>query len=163
MKQIVQHPTYGQILYEESFWTGKKSLTVNGVRAGAVSKKEFMLDGRTVTLKGSYLSGVTLLCDGAEIEIMAKPKWYELALAFLPLIFIMVWGNNATLVSVFPIIGGAIGGLIGGVGAVSSLMLMKKADSASRKLLIGSGLFLASVFVAWITGITAITIIAMLI
>ena len=41
MKMTVNHPTYGEIVYAEGFWLGKKTLTVNGVEAAAVSKREF--------------------------------------------------------------------------------------------------------------------------
>ena len=38
MKEIVNHPIYGEIIYNENIWTGKRTLTVNGVNAQAVSK-----------------------------------------------------------------------------------------------------------------------------
>ncbi len=30
MKQVVQNEKLGEIVYEESFWTGKKTVSVNG-------------------------------------------------------------------------------------------------------------------------------------
>jgi len=38
MKEVINHPTYGEIVYDESIWTGKKIITVNGTTAPAVSK-----------------------------------------------------------------------------------------------------------------------------
>ena len=57
MKEIVQHPIYGEIVYNESFWTGKKTLTINGVCAQPVSKKKFTVEGKKVVIIGSSLMG----------------------------------------------------------------------------------------------------------
>lgn len=137
MKELVQHQVYGDIVYEESFWTGKKTLTVNGVDAQPVSKKEFMIDGKKAIIKGSYLTGIDLCVEGDTIEMSPKPKWYEVVIAILPLIFLLTWGNSVALCSIFPVVGGAIGGALGAIGAMMSLLLMKKSKSLMSKLLIG--------------------------
>ena len=31
MNEKIQNEKYGEILYDENFWTGRKSLSVNGV------------------------------------------------------------------------------------------------------------------------------------
>lgn len=55
MIQIVQHERYGAILYEEGFWLGRKSLTINGVPLQKLAKKQFQLpDGGIATLKGNF-------------------------------------------------------------------------------------------------------------
>ena len=30
MKNIIKNEKYGEILFQESFWTGKKSISING-------------------------------------------------------------------------------------------------------------------------------------
>ena len=60
MKEIVNHPTYGEIIYTESFWTGKKTLTVNGTQATPISKKSFSIDGKEAELKGGAFTGVKM-------------------------------------------------------------------------------------------------------
>ena len=55
--------------YEESFWTGKKKLSMNGVPLTPVSRREFRyLDQggaeRRISVKGNFLGGITLLYDG---------------------------------------------------------------------------------------------------
>jgi hypothetical protein len=57
MKITIQHTTYGEIIYEESIWTGKKELTVNGVKAQKTSKKTFIVDGKNAIINGSLYSG----------------------------------------------------------------------------------------------------------
>ena len=106
MKEIVQHPIYGQIVYNESFWTGKKTLTINGVCAQPVSKKEFTVEGKKVVIIGSSLMGLKLQIDNDIIEVFPKPKWYEIVFAVLPLIFLLTWGNSIALCSIFPVVGG---------------------------------------------------------
>ena len=150
MKETIQHPTYGEIVYSESFWTSKRTLTVNGIEAKPVSKKEFEVDGKTVILKGNYLSGLTLFFGAQEVKMIPPSKWYELLLAMFPLIFLLIWGNNPTACMIFPVIGGAIGGAIGGVSAITSLYLMKRTKSVGYKILIGMGVLIATILIAFL-------------
>ena len=150
MKEMTRHPVYGEIIYNESYWTGKKTLTVNGVQAKAVSKKEFLIGEKRAVLKGSHLTGATLQIDSEILQISPKPKWYEIVLAVIPFLFITTWGNNSTLCSIFPIIGGAIGGALGGAGAIISLLLMKKAKNVAAKVLIGIAATAVAVFIAFV-------------
>ena len=159
MKELVQHPIYGEIVYNESFWTGKKTLTINGVDVQPVSKKEFTVEGKKVVITGSSLMGLKLQIDNDVIEISSKPKWYEIVLAVLPLIFLLTWGNSVVLCSIFPVVGGAIGGALGGIGSVTSLLLMKNAKSLLTKLLIGISTFLGTVLIAFVLALLMIPLI----
>ncbi len=159
MKEFVQHPIYGEIVYNESFWSGKKTLTINGVDAQPVSKKEFTADGKKVVIVGSYLMGIKILIDNVAIEVSPKPKWYEIVFAVLPLIFLLTWGNSEALCSVFPVVGGAIGGALGGIGSITSLLLMKNAKSLLTKLLIGIGTFVGTVLFAFVLALLMISLI----
>ena len=103
MKEIIQHPVYGEIMYNESIWTGKKALTVNGINAQPISKKEYMINEKKALLKGSYLTGISLSIEGDTIQLSPKTKWYEMVFAILPFLFLITWGNNATLCSIFPL------------------------------------------------------------
>ena len=160
MKEYIQHPIYGEIVYNESFWTGKKALTINGVDAQPVSKKEFTAEGKKLVIIGSSLMGLKLQIDNDIVEISSKPKWYEIALAFLPLIFLLTWGNSAALCSVFPVVGGAIGGALGGIGSITSLLLMKNAKSLLTKMLIGIGAFVVTVLIAFVLALVMVLLIA---
>ena len=136
MTVLTQHQSYGEIIYKESFWTGKKSLTINGVEAQPVSKKEFVLEEKRIIIKGNYLTGIVLHLDGDIVRVSEQTKWYEFILSIIPFIFLLTWGNNATLCSIFPVVGGALGGAIGGIGLVTSLFLMKKTKAPIAKVLI---------------------------
>lgn len=154
MKESVQHPLYGEIVYNESFWTGKKTLTAEKVDVQTVSKKEFMIDDKKATIKGGYFTGIKLYIDNETIELSPKPKWYEIVLAVLPVLFLLTWGNSASLSAIFPVVGGAIGGALGALGSIISLLLMKKSKSPMFKVLIGAGALLATLLIAFILAIT---------
>ena len=150
MQEHIQHPIYGDIVYKESIWTGKKELWVNEQLAAPISKKAFVISGQSGVVEGSYLTGAKLLINNDAIVISPKPKWYEVALAGLPFIFLMLWGNNPSLCAIFPVVGGAIGGALGGMAAVFSLLFSKKTNSVIKKLLTGLGVFAATILVAFV-------------
>ena len=160
MKCTSKHPVYGEIIYTENFWTGKKRISFNGVDAQPVSKKEFMIDSKKAIIKGSYLTGVSLGIEGETIQLSSKTKWYEGFLAFLPLLFLMIWGNSTSLCAIFPVVGGAIGGALGGIAMVTSLLFMKKQKSAFVKIIIGIIIFAITVFIAYIVAYAMLQLIA---
>lgn len=160
MKHFLQHPIHGEIVYNESFWTGKKTVTINGVDAQPISKKEFTAEGKKVVIIGSSLSGLKLQIDNDIVEVSPKPKWYEIVLAVLPLIFLVTWGNSAVLCSIFPVVGGAIGGALGGVSSMTSLLLIRNAKSLLTKLLIGIVAFVVTVLIAFVLALMMILLLA---
>ena len=158
MKEVINNSVYGEIVYNESFWLGKKSLTINGENAQSVSKKEFLVNGEKVVLKGSFLTGVTMLINNEKVELIRRPKVYELILALLPILFLLTWGNSPALCAIFPVVGGAIGGAIGAIFSCESMLLMKKAKSPLNKILIGIGMFAATLAVAFIVALLLISL-----
>lgn len=149
MKVFVRHPVYGEIIYDESFWSGKKTITVNGIAAQSVSKNTYLINGKNATLKGNSYTGISLCIENETVQLTPKPKWYELVLAILPLAFLLTWGNSAALCDIFPVVGGAIGGGLGGAGAMTSLLLMKKQESPLAKLLVGICAAAVTIFAAF--------------
>ena len=160
MKNVIQHPVYGEIIYNESIWSGKKILTFNGVNAQQISKKEYIINEKKFILKGNYLTGVSLDIDDETIQLTPKIAWYEIAFAVLPFLFLIVWGNSVALCAIFPVVGGAIGGALGGLASVLSLLFMKKQKSILMKALIGAAVLAATVFVAFIIAFAIIKPIA---
>lgn len=147
MLTVVNHPVYGEIAYEEGFWTGKKTLMVNRVVAQKISKKEFWIDGKAGVIKGNYAFGATLCIGGENIVLSPKLKWYEILLAVLPIIFVLTWGNIVALCKIFPVVGGAIGGAIGGFLSALSPFLMRRVKSPLFRVLIGLGVLIATVLI----------------
>ena len=46
MRNITKHEVYGEIIYDESFWTGKKEVYINGVKLAKVDKKTYSYRAR---------------------------------------------------------------------------------------------------------------------
>ena len=154
MKAVRQHEIYGQIKYEESFWTGQKSLTVNGARLEKKDKNTFVwnVDGvdTLCTVKGGFINEATVEVGGEVISLTPKAIWYELVCSAVICMLIMVWGNSAALCKIFPLVGGAIGGGISGGMAVVNLLMMKKSENVGKKLLIWLGILAATVLACFV-------------
>lgn len=137
MKQTIQHEKYGEILYEESALSGKKTISMGGVPLEKISKKEFkMQDGTTATVNGNVLTGATLNVNGETITLSSKVKWYEIVLCIFPLLLTLIWGNSTALCEIVPVVGGAIGGAIGGMFSVLGLYGIRLVKPIWLKILI---------------------------
>ena len=141
MKNEIISEKYGVITYEESFWSGKKIITINGAALQKMSKNEYILEEEErrilVRVKGNYLSGAKLIIDDEEILVSPKILWYEWLLSVIPFVLVLTWGNSEKAVKIFPIIGGAIGGAIAGCFLAVSIVLMKMTKKPLFKVLIG--------------------------
>ena len=150
MKVTVNVPEYGQIDFQESAWTGRKTLLQNGKECAKLGKNKFVLEnGETAEVTGNFLRGAALYIHGKQHQLTPAAKWYEYILALLPFLFNIIWGNVVSLVLIFPIVGGAIGGGICGVCFVLSLVLMRKTSKWWAKILIGLAVFAASVLICY--------------
>lgn len=80
--------------YHESFWTGRRKLSIAGKELEKTGKRIFCdnEDGSMVeyTAKGSFLTGVTLINNKGENFVLAKNKWYDWLMIFLPFIGMVV-------------------------------------------------------------------------
>ncbi len=124
-----------QYVYDENFWTGKKQLSVNGMQLEKTDRRTFAWQDdagirHTLKIKGSFLSGISLVYEnGSELELF-KNKWYEWLLIFLPFVGI-----------VFGIFCGAVGGGLSAacafMGGFSNALLLRseKLPLAVRVLL----------------------------
>ena len=141
MKKEVNHSEFGKIVYEESFWSGKKKITINGKPLIKISKTSYKYASEEesfyVSIIGNFLKGVYLRIKERTVLVCPSTKWYEYVIGFLPLALVLVWGNSAALCSIVPLVGGAIGGAIGGVVSILSIIFMKEAKNILFKVLIG--------------------------
>ena len=158
MKTVIQHETYGEIVYDESAWTGKKSVSIGGAPLDKVSKKEFkMQDGTDVTVNGGFLQGASLDIKGEKIVLSPCVKWYEIVLYVLPFLFVVIWGNVPALCMIIPIVGGAIGGGISGLFSVLGLLGMKSVKPIWFKLLIGFASLAITIAVCYGIGVAILS------
>lgn len=160
MKSIIINEKFGKLEYKENFWTGRKEITINGTKLTKVAKNLYAYKTEegtiNLSLKGSFLSGVTAEIGNQKIDFVDKTKWYEWVLAFLSVIFVIVWGNNVELCEIFPVVGGAIGGAISGLISGIGLLFMKASRNIMFKLLIAVCTFIVAVFICYLVAILII-------
>ena len=147
MKVTVSYPAYGFITYEESAWTGKKIITFDGIPLTKINKTTFQYQPVaadpfasaeeaaapvTVTVKGSYVGGVSLLVNGETITLTAKASALDITLGVIPAVLFFCF-----------IIGGAIGGALGAMIGMGLTILIKTRKKTIHKVLISAGISLA--------------------
>lgn len=84
------------------------------------------------------------------IEIFPKTKWYEYFLVILTFVIYIVWTITPNLQLLFPVVGGALGGFLAGLGCVSTLILMKLTEKPIFKILIWLGLTIVTFLVLFL-------------
>lgn len=137
MKTIINHEQFGEIIYEESAWTGKKSIYINGQKLEKVGRNIYQIPGgETVTLKGSFFVGTKAVIGAETVTLTQSYKWYEYVLSVIPFLLVIIWGNSVALCSIVPIVGGAIGGGISALFVVLNLLMIKKVNNIAFKVLI---------------------------
>lgn len=145
MKQIIQHEKLGEIVYQESFWTGKKTIEMNGNTLEKISKTTYKTaNGDHVELKGNFFKGATLVIGEDSVRVTPPIKWYEIVLSILPFILIMVWGNSVALCKLVPVIGGAIGGGISALLCCANIIIIKRIDKIWLKIIISIAMLAAT-------------------
>ncbi len=158
MQKEINIDGLGLVSYKESFWTGSKSLFINGVPATKTDKTHFSLNGQIITIFGNVFSGVNLLYNGKTYSITDKTLWYEYILALIPFIFDLIWGNSVELCKIFPVVGGATGGAICGILIVVNISLMKLTKKPLFKILIGLGVTLLTILLLYLTALLMLSV-----
>ena len=137
MQNTISHPTYGIITYDESFWTGKKTILFDGIPLQKVSKNTYLLPANpadpesnpvTFTVKGNMVGGVTITNGTETITLSQKATATDYILGILPAVLFFLF-----------ILQGAIGGAIAGMMSVGGILLMKTRPNTKQKLLISLG------------------------
>ena len=156
MKKVFNSDRYGKILYEESFWTGKKRISINDKVMTKLTKQSFQLKKDEDFIKafviGNLFKGVVLTVDEERFEVYSKTTWYEYIFVIFTMLLVITWGNIPSLCAIVPVVGGAIGGAISGVFVTISLFLTKYIKPKILKILTGIGMSLASFLTCAIIG-----------
>ena len=162
MKYVVNHDVYGEICLEESFWTSKKSVTINGVALKQIGKMrrgqctyeyETEEGKKQVTAKGAFSSGIQLMIDGEMIQMDKGAAWYEIAACALMLIVMLVWSNVPYLYTIWPILGGGLGGAFHAILAMTALLAMKSTKNIALKFVIWLAMFIGSMILSGVLAI----------
>ena len=140
---------FGELKYNESFFTGKIDIYLNGIHAIKKRRKVFQIESdedpndiTSIYIYGNFLFGVKVIINGKIYTIYEKPRWYEYLIALLFIAVTIIWGSIPALVKIIPIVGGAIGGAIAGFFNALGFALARKTNKILKKLisLIGFGL-----------------------
>lgn len=160
MQVTVKHPVYGEVTYYENAWSGRKNVYLNSVELAKKNKMTFLFNDsegtKEVKIVGNFLFGVKLNIDGTMVEMTPPAKWYEYLAALSLFMFVMIWGNSEALVSIFPIVGGGLGGAISGLMMCFTLMAMKSAKKWYYKVLIWLGMFVANALACFLAALILI-------
>ena len=135
MLTTVSHPTYGVISYDENAWTGKKTILFDGIPLTKTAKNTYQLPATaetpalTVTVKGSYIGGVSLVIGDETIGLTQKATALDIILGIIPAVLFFSM-----------IIGGAIGGALSAMIGMGLVMVMKTRKKVIHKVLICVGI-----------------------
>ena len=164
MTATLNHSFYGDITYEESFWTGKRKISINGTALDKIDKKTFAFyrDGKPVyvSISGNFLTGTKLVIENTTVSVTPPAKWYELVCSISIFVLILVWGNSVALCSIVPIVGGAIGGGISGALGVTNLFVMKSIKNVWLKLLVWLGFLIGTFLICFAIGMAIVSALA---
>lgn len=151
MRSVIQTQKYGEIVYEESYWTGKRKITVGGTELTKINKKTFVgeINGERigVAISGNYISGVFIDINGEKFRVTESAKWYDYVLTFAWAAIYIVWSVSDTLNMIFPVVGGALGGAVAGLGAAAALFIIKPMKNIAAKIAVSLGMFVAVMLV----------------
>lgn len=159
MKQVVDHAVHGKIEYEESFWTGKKKISINGTPLEKQAKGVFVTQsGDRVYMEGNYLTGSRINIGSERIQLTPPVKWYEIVLSVLPFLLIIIWSNSLPLVRIVPVIGGALGGAVSAVMSFLNLFIIKGIKPVWLKILISVCMLAATFCLCFLLGMISLSI-----
>ena len=121
MKSISQTTDGRKVEYEESFWTGKKSIKIDGNQLIKLGKKVFVLDEKKYELNGNFIFGATLSSSDEKIVLVKKLNVLEWILVALPLFLVLI--------------GGVLGGALGAVAACSNAAVVRSIKNVILKII----------------------------
>ena len=129
-----------ELYYEESFWTGKRTIKYNGIYLNKIKRNmnEYK-DGDTTeqfAIKGNQLVGVTIQMFGNIVDVFRKLSWYEVVMSLLVFIPCILFG--------------AIGGLFGGLLGFINLTMIRNLDKWWFKLIISLQFTIVGVLMSYI-------------
>lgn len=159
MKEVIKLEDGSNLTYEESFWTSKKNIYIDNVETKKISKTEFKYGEnleKTVLIKGNFLKGVQVVVNEKEYEVSPKTVWYQYIIFLIPIIFIITWGAVPQFLAIFPVVGGAIGGLISALFSVFGLILGKKIKNKAISLVVQIAFSALAILVCYLIGLAII-------
>jgi len=130
------------LYYEEGFWTGKRTITYNGVLLKKIKMNLYEYDdGEKIEqfqIKGNQLFGVSISMFGNNVEVARKLTWYEIVMAVIVFIPCILFG--------------AIGGAIGGALGFTNLTIIRQVEKVYLKVIISAQFLIAGFLLSYLIG-----------
>lgn len=130
------------LYYEEGFWTGKRTITYNGILLKKIKMNLYEYDdGEKIEqfqIKGNQLFGVSINMFGNNVEVSRKLTWYEIVMAVLVFIPCILFG--------------AIGGAIGGALGFTNLTIIRQVEKVYLKVIISAQFLIAGFLLSYLIG-----------
>jgi len=144
MKAIVnnEQTKNKDLYYEEGFWTGKRTITYNGILLKKIKMNLYEYDdGEKIEqfqIKGNQLFGVSISMFGNNVEVSRKLTWYEIVMAVIVFIPCILFG--------------AIGGAIGGALGFTNLTIIRQVEKVYLKVIISAQFLIAGFLLSYLIG-----------
>ena len=144
MKIVINNEqTKNKVLYyEEGFWTGKRTITYNGILLKKIKMNLYEYnDGENIEqfqIKGNQLFGVSINMFGNNVEVSRKLTWYEIVMAVLVFIPCILFG--------------AIGGAIGGALGFTNLTIIRQVEKVYLKIIISAQFLIVGFLLSYLIG-----------
>ena len=154
MLALNTHAKLGKIWFNQNFWTGKITITVDGIQLVQLSRNVFTYEREgvkyTVIVRGNKFSGMRLNFSTNEkdskpivVPIVEGYKVYEYVIAFISTFLVCLWINIALFIpdKILPIKMNAIMGVIPAVFALLALFFAGRTEEEKYRnwlLIIGN-------------------------
>lgn len=163
MKVIVENEKYGTIEYKENFWTGRRKIYIDGKQYKYKDSNKYVnkSEGKeeVVKVRGGYFSGVRLTVIDTYVNVVPMTATFEYVLALLPFIFVIIWGSAPYFCSLFPIVGGIIGGVISITTGVVQVKIMREFKSVLLKILVAIIMFAVTFILCHLVALVILSLI----
>ena len=152
---INEQTKFKELTYEENFWTGKRTITYDGIPLQKIKRGlyEFEYQGKTEKLivKGTQLIGIKITLFGNTFQIERNITWYEFTLSILSFVacLVFIFLNHFKNAWLATLTGGIFGGLGGGL-FVTNLYLMKRIDKLYIKIILSIEILLLAMLICYI-------------
>ena len=143
-----------ELIYELNFWTGKQSLSYDGVALQKVKRNVLQYNDEMFIIKGNNFTGFYISMFGNSIQIERKLSWYEILLpflSFLTALVVIIVGSLRGTMQIWEAMlnGGICGGIAGGL-YFTGLALVRKIDKLWLKILFLFELIILSFLISYL-------------
>ena len=144
MLALNSHAKLGKIWYKQDFWSGKVTITVDGIQLVQLSRNIYTYEkdgiSYTVVVRGNKFTGIRLNFSSNEkgakpivVPIVEGYKVYEYTIAFIATLIVCLWINVALFIPKTPLRMNAIIGIVPAVFALLGLFFAGRTEEIKHR------------------------------